>query len=62
MRSPPPSGEAPGALRGRPFLMKDVGARQAGQPYYAGNRALRDADYRADRDTTLGRRFREIGS
>ncbi|HZO08444.1 MAG TPA: amidase family protein [Myxococcota bacterium] len=46
---------------GVPFLMKDVGARQAGQPYYAGNRALRDADYRADRDTTLGRRFREIG-
>jgi amidase len=46
---------------GVPFLMKDVGARQAGQPYYAGNRALRDADHRADRDTTLGRRFREIG-
>ena len=36
---------------GVPFLMKDVGARQAGQPYYAGNRALRDADHRADRDT-----------
>jgi amidase len=46
---------------GVPFLMKDVGACQAGQPYYAGNRALRDADHRADRDTTLGRRFREIG-
>ena len=46
---------------GVPFLMKDVGARQAGQPYYAGNRALRDADHRADRDTALGRRFREIG-
>jgi amidase len=46
---------------GVPFLMKDVGARQVGQPYYAGNRALRDADHRADRDTTLGRRFREIG-
>jgi amidase len=46
---------------GVPFLMKDVGARQAGQPYYAGNRALRDADHRADRDTALGRRFRELG-
>ena len=33
--------EAPFA--GIPFLMKDVGARQRGQPYYAANRALRDA-------------------
>jgi len=46
---------------GVPFLMKDVGARQKGQPYYAGNRALRDADHRADRDTVLGRRFRALG-
>ena len=46
---------------GVPFLMKDVGARQAGQPYYAGNRALRAADHRADRDTVLGARFRELG-
>src|SRR6202008_3527468 len=46
---------------GVPFLMKDVGARQKGQPYYAGNRALRAADHRADRDTVLGRRFRALG-
>src|SRR5262245_6586608 len=46
---------------GVPFLMKDVGARQAGQPYYAGNRALRALDHRADRDTVLGARFREVG-
>src|SRR5215468_4016615 len=46
---------------GVPFLMKDVGARQKGQPYYAGNRALRAADHRADRDTVLGARFRELG-
>jgi amidase len=52
---------APGPFRGVPFLMKDVGARQAGQPYYAGNRALRDADHRAERDTPLGARFRELG-
>ncbi len=50
-----------GAFRGVPFLMKDVGARQAGQPYYAGNRALRDADHRAEGDTPLGARFRELG-
>src|SRR5258705_7912221 len=46
---------------GVPFLMKDVGARQAGQPYYAGNHALRAADHRADRHTVPGARFREIG-
>jgi len=50
-----------GPLAGVPFLMKDVGARQAGHPYYAGNRALRDLDHRADRDTPLGARFRELG-
>jgi amidase len=46
---------------GVPFLMKDVGARQLGQPYYAANRALRETDHRADADTPLGARFREIG-
>jgi amidase len=50
-----------GRFRGVPFLMKDVGARQAGQPYYAANRALREADYRADADTPLGARFRDVG-
>lgn len=48
-------------LAGVPFLMKDVGARQSGQPYYAGNRALREADHRAKEDTPLGARFRELG-
>jgi amidase len=52
-------GEAPFA--GVPFLMKDVGARQAGQPYYAGNRALLEADHRAEEDTVLGARFRTLG-
>jgi amidase len=47
--------------RGVPFLLKDVGARQAGHPYYAGNRALRDADHRAAADTPLGSRFRHVG-
>ena len=50
-----------GPFRGVPFLMKDVGARQAGRPYYAVNRALRAADHRADADTPLGARFRELG-
>ncbi len=46
---------------GIPFLMKDVGARQAGQPYYAANRALLESDHRADADTPLGARFKDIG-
>ena len=50
-----------GPFRGVPFLMKDLGATQAGQPYYAGNRALRDAGYRAPQDTYLGARFRRAG-
>ena len=50
-----------GPFRGVPFLMKDVGARQVGRPYYAGNRALRAADHRADADTPLGARFRALG-
>lgn len=53
--------EPTAVYHGVPFLMKDVGARQAGQPYYAGNRALRDADHRASEDTLLGARFRELG-
>jgi amidase len=50
-----------GALRGVPFLLKDLGATQAGLPYTAGNRALRDAGYRSPEDSTLGARFRSAG-
>jgi amidase len=53
--------ESTAAFAGVPFLMKDVGARQIGQPYYAGNRALRDLDHRAAADTLLGARFRQLG-
>ncbi len=52
-------GEA--AFLGVPFLLKDLGATQAGLPYYAGNRALRAAGYRSSSDTPLGARFREVG-
>ncbi len=50
-----------GPFRGVPFLMKDVGAMQAGLPHYCGNRALRDADYRAPHTTYLGARFQNAG-
>jgi amidase len=50
-----------GPLRGVPFLIKDIGATQAGQPQFMGNRALRDAGNRAARDTYLGARLRRAG-
>jgi amidase len=50
-----------GALRGVPFLMKDIGATQAGMPHFLGNRALRDAGFRAPHDSYLGARFRRAG-
>ena len=51
----------PGPFPGVPFLMKDVGAVQGGQPYFAGNRALRDAGYHTPTDSYLGARFRNAG-
>jgi len=50
-----------GPFRGVPFLLKDIGAMQKGQPYSAGNRALRDAGFRSPVDTPLGARFRAAG-
>jgi hypothetical protein len=50
-----------GPFSGVPFLLKDIGAMQKGQPYYMGNRALRDAGFRSPADTPLGARFRAVG-
>jgi amidase len=50
-----------GPFRGVPFFLKDLGAMQKGQPYYLGNRALRDAGYKSPADTALGARFRAAG-
>src|SRR4030095_549452 len=50
-----------GPFRGVPFLLKDLGAQQQGQPYYCGNRALRDIGPRSAADTALGARFRAAG-
>jgi amidase len=46
---------------GVPFLMKDLGACFAGQPYYAGNRALLEIGYKAPETTYLARRFQKAG-
>ena len=50
-----------GPFRGVPFLLKDLCAMQKGQPYYLGNRALRDMGFRAPFDMPLGARFRAAG-
>lgn len=55
---PDPGG---GPFAGVPFLLKDLSTMQRGQPYTAGNGALRAAGYRSPHDTPLGRRFREAG-
>ena len=50
-----------GPFRGVPFLLKDLGAEQCGQPYYCGNKALREAGHTSPADTALGARFRAAG-
>ncbi len=50
-----------GPFPGVPFLLKDIGANQAGLPYFAGTRALRASDNRDRHDTVLGARFRAAG-
>lgn len=56
------AGELPdGPLRGVPFLLKDIGATQAGTPNHLGNRALKAAGVMSSGDTVLGARFRAAG-
>ena len=58
--------EAAGALpdgpfTGVPFLLKDLGCEEAGEPHHQGMRALRDAGWRARRDSALALAFRAAG-
>jgi amidase len=50
-----------GPFRGVPFLVKDLGCEMAGEPHTLGNRALRDADVRAEQDSYLYRSIRGAG-
>jgi len=50
-----------GPLTGVPFLLKDLGAAEAGQPHHMGNRLLKAVDFRSPSDSYLARRFREAG-
>ena len=56
-----PAGALAPPLVAVPFLLKDLGANQAGLPQYQGNRVLRDLDRRADADDALGAKFRAAG-
>jgi len=50
-----------GAFHGVPILMKDLGGDTAGDPYHAGMRALRDADFRAPADSYFAAKLRAAG-
>ncbi|MGZ8665521.1 MAG: amidase [Solirubrobacterales bacterium] len=56
------AGELPdGPFRGVPFMLKDLGAAFAGQPFHLGMRYLKERDFRAPLDTYLAQRFRDAG-
>lgn len=55
------SGLPDGPFRGVPFLVKDLFADTAGDPAHHGNRALKEAGWRAKADTWLTARYRRAG-
>ena len=50
-----------GPFKGVPFVLKDLGAALAGQPFHFGMKVLKEANFRAPMDTYLGQRFRDAG-
>src|SRR5919201_3721604 len=56
------SGELPdGPFAGVPFLLKDLVAHSAGDPFCEGMRFLRDLGWTEDEDTELVTRYRRAG-
>lgn len=61
-RSEASSAELPdGPFRGVPFLLKDLAAFSAGDPFHQGMRFLRERGWRETRDSFLAARFRAAG-
>lgn len=56
-----PDGDDPAPFAGVPFLLKDLGAHDAGMPMTSGNQAMRDAQPISARDMTIVSRFRDAG-
>jgi len=50
-----------GPFRGVPFLMKDIGGAQAGQPNHAGSRLLKTAGWRESADSYFTARVKSAG-
>jgi amidase len=50
-----------GPFRGVPFLLKDLDAHSAGDPFHCGIRALRDVGWTEKEDSWIVRRFRASG-
>jgi len=56
------AGDLPdGPFKGVPFLLKDLGAANAGEPLHLGMKLLKEADFRSPVDTTLAQRFKQAG-
>lgn len=52
---------AGGPFRGVPTLLKDLGSQSAGDPYHAGMRFLKEADWRATSESYLTAKLRAAG-
>jgi amidase len=50
-----------GPFRGVPFLMKDLGGVEAGEPYHAGMSFLKEAGFRESEDSYLTRKIKAAG-
>lgn len=50
-----------GPFRGVPFLMKDIGGDQKGQPYHAGMRFLKEANWTAREDSFFAQKINAAG-
>jgi amidase len=50
-----------GPFKGVPFLLKDLDAASAGDPFHCGMKLLKELDYRPDHDSTLVKKFNAAG-